>query len=162
MKIGTQASDGIDRSAWIEGSNSRCSRLLAPFSIPKIVPSAPPMANPMSTRVNVARVCDCSSPLRSRADAVSTSREGGGISRPEARPRRTVASHPAASSSGMIQPTRRDARVKPSCPDRAGARRVDHASGDGGHIDRGIEHTGRLQGFAGLDDRRCLGVVADL
>ncbi len=57
MKIGTQAMEGMARSAWMEGSSRRRAVSLAPVSMPISVPAAAPMAKPMTTRVMVAATC---------------------------------------------------------------------------------------------------------
>ena len=84
MNSGTQAMEGIARSAWMDGSSSRAATGLAPFSMPSRVPAVAPMAKPSRTRVRVATTWVCSSPERASDHAVCASRDGGGISRPGA------------------------------------------------------------------------------
>ena len=111
MKIGTQAIEGMARSAWMEGSSSRRAVSLAPVSMPISVPATAPMPKPMATRVMVAATCVCSSPEAASATAVCSRRDGGGIRRPGAMPVRTASSQAMPSATGtasaVIQPRSR-------------------------------------------------------
>ena len=84
MNSGTQAIDGMARTACNEGSSSRRIVVLAPVSVPISVPATAPNRKPSATRAMVAATWVCSSPLRISAIAVTASLDGGGISRPEA------------------------------------------------------------------------------
>src|ERR1051326_7881010 len=62
------------------------------------------MAKPAATRSSVARMCRCSSPVLARSASSRQITEGGGTSRPSARPASTAASHSNASTSGRTKP----------------------------------------------------------
>ena len=66
MKIGTQASDGIEDAA-VLGSMDRTAAGIAGAGLavehPEIRAKCAARAKPMTTRVRVAKVFDCSSPL---------------------------------------------------------------------------------------------------
>ena len=63
MNSGTQAIDGIARSAWRVGSRRRRAASLVPDSAPSAMPLTAPRPKPTATRHSVAQACVHSSPV---------------------------------------------------------------------------------------------------
>ena len=100
MNSGTQAIEGIARSACMVGSSSWRARVEKPVSAPSAVASTSPSANPAATRQRVAARCRPSSPLRYSSANVAATFEGGGSRRASIQPARAASSQMAATATG--------------------------------------------------------------
>src|SRR5215510_9601261 len=70
-----------------------------------MVPATTPKKKPAATRVTVASVWACSSPVEARSRKVSKITDGGGNNRPLESPMPTAISQPAASVTGSTRPS---------------------------------------------------------
>src|SRR5580692_11691747 len=87
------------------GSSRRRTSGEYPAAAPITVAAATPMPKPAATRPSVTSVWRCNSPVRARSTKVAKITDGGGASRPEAQPIRTMNSHATASTTGSARPS---------------------------------------------------------